>query len=307
VSFWQSWFSKPKPSNGKPDQETADKEKSAAPAEREPAKSYEVHASVQTDVGCVRDINEDSATFTRPQDPELLARKGLLTLVADGMGGCSGGEIASAMVIAWVPRAYYESPSAPHEALKEAFQKVNHEIFSAANKDLNLAGMGTTAVALAICGDLAYAAYVGDSRLYLIRDGRIYLMTQDHSLVFDLVQKGLITREDARNHEDRNVLVRSLGGRSEVEVSIWDEPMTVHEDDRFLLCSDGLHDLVEDPEILDAVLGADDDSATLKLIGLAKQRGGYDNVTAALVRIRGKSDLPAQDFKATREFQAQQA
>jgi serine/threonine protein phosphatase PrpC len=304
VSIWSRLIGRKKP--GTPaERNSSVGETAAGPASGTgdvAPKTLEVAASVRTDVGCVRESNEDNATFTRPQDVQTLATKGVLALVADGMGGCSGGEIASAMAINSVPRTYYASELQPHEALKEAFEKVNQEIFAAAASDPELAGMGTTGVALAISGNQAYAAYVGDSRLYLIRAGRIYLMTQDHSVVNDMVCKGLLTPEEARNHEDRNVLFRSLGGRPEVEVSTWDAPLELRGDDRFLLCSDGLHDLVEDSEILATVLSQDNDSSPLNLIQMAKNRGGYDNVTVALIHVHSGNGLPAADAKATREI-----
>lgn len=263
---------------------------------------FEIVASVQTDVGCVRDTNEDGALFTRPQDPEVLRTKGVLALVADGMGGCSGGEFASAMAIAGIPRSYYVSQLGQSEALKEAFEKANREIFEAATENPALAGMGTTGVALAVCQGYAYAAYVGDSRIYLIRDGRIYLLTEDHSMVFEMVNKGFITREEARNHEERNVLLRSLGGRPEVEVSIWAEPMPIRQDDRFLLCSDGLHDLIDDVRILETAAELDNSAVALKLIEMAKEQGGYDNITVALLRVKSPTGEPLRDAKSTREI-----
>jgi serine/threonine protein phosphatase PrpC len=267
--------------------------------------ALEVTASLQTDPGCVRDSNEDSVMFTRPQDTETLAAKGLLALVADGMGGCSGGEIASYMVVNTVPRLYYDSKAEPSEALRTALEKVNGEIYAEAADKPELAGMGTTAVALAICGDRAYAAYVGDSRLYLLRAGRIYQMTEDHSVVYEMVRKGLLTAEEARNHEDRNVLSRSLGGRPEVEVGFWEAPLSLRNEDRLLICSDGLHDLVTDAEILSTVMTEQEGSAAAKLIAIAKERGGYDNVTVALIHVHGNKAVPDSNVKATREIQVQ--
>jgi PPM family protein phosphatase len=281
--------------------------RSAAGAAEPSAKNLEVSPSILTDVGCVRENNEDRVLFDRPDNPQLLISKGVLTLVADGMGGCSGGELASSKVAESVPRSYFKSELEPHEALKQAFEKANQEVYKAAAEDPALAGMGTTGVALAIRGNQAFAAYVGDSRLYLIRCGKIYQMTEDHSVVFDMWRQGLISPEEARNHEDRNVLTRSLGGRPEVDVSVWNEPLTVLEEDRFLLCSDGLHDLVEDREMLEVVEGQAAESAVVSLIGMAKQRGGYDNVTVALLRVHGPNgvtppDTALQEIKVTREI-----
>src|SRR5262249_42771834 len=226
----------------------ADSTRPAAEVKPEPPK-YEVQVSLLTDVGCQREVNEDSIRFVQPGDASVLARKGLLVLVADGMGGHSGGEVASSMAIDAISRVYYEDPDDPQSALKAAFNQASREIFEVAKADESLKGMGTTCTALVLNNGAALAAHVGDSRLYLLRDGQIYLMTEDHSEVMEMVKRGLISLEEARHHPDKNVILRAIGSHSEVEASTWDEPFPVRQGDQFLLCSDGLYDLVEDEEI----------------------------------------------------------
>src|SRR6185436_2248697 len=117
------------------------------------------------------------------------------------------------------------------------------------------------------------------SRLYLLRGGEIYLMSEDHSAVMDLVRRGVLNRAAARHHADRNVLLRSRGTRPEVAVTRWEKPFPVRACDAFVLCSDGLYDLVEDAEIKNAASAAEPQAACAALIALAKERGGHDNIT----------------------------
>ncbi len=267
---------------------------------------FEIDASVQTDKGCVREINEDSGRLVRPADPRLLAEKGLLVVVADGMGGHSAGEVASQMAADVVSRAYYEAQAAPGEALRSAVEEANRLIHKAAAEDAAKHGMGTTCTALALCGGRAYAAHVGDSRLYMLREGRLYQLSEDHSAVNEMVKMGLITKEQARTHEDKNVILRALGTSPEVEVSTV-EPLDVREGDQYLLCSDGLYDLVLDDEIAAALSESEDaHAAGERLIRTAKERGGHDNITVGIIAIRpeGTAAAEAQDAPTTREVEA---
>lgn len=270
--------------------------------EVEPAK-YEVVAVMQTDPGCIRETNEDSVKYFRPTDPAELARKGVLAMVADGMGGHSAGEVASRIATDVIKNVFYETDDEATDALKNAFSAANQEIHRASLADKALEGMGTTCIALVLQDGSAHCAYVGDSRLYLIRGGEIYVMTEDHSAVMEMVHMGLITLEQARHHEDKNVIVRALGSQPEVEVSVWSEPFPVREGDRFLLCSDGLSDLVGDDEIKQVVLAGDSYSSSENLIALAKERGGYDNVTVGILSIEKAGNSETKVARETREVQ----
>src|SRR5205807_6518902 len=126
-----------------------------------------ISVTLQTDAGCVRDMNEDAGRFFKPSDPILLERKGILTVVADGMGGHSGGEVESQLAVEVINRVYYDLDESPNEALRSAFETANQEIYQASVADKNLEGMGTTCTALVICNGSAHVAHVGDSRLYL--------------------------------------------------------------------------------------------------------------------------------------------
>lgn len=264
----------------------------------------EIQVSLRTDAGCVRSSNEDCGQAFNPSDPEALERKGKLIIVADGMGGHLGGEVASNIAVETIGRDYYSSDGNAAESLRMSFQRANTQIYETARTDEQLAGMGTTCTALVLLQGQAIAAHVGDSRLYLIRAGEIYLMTEDHSAVREMVKLGIITAAEARNHEDKNVIIRALGTSSEVEVSMWDAPFAIHEGDQFVLCSDGLHDLVTDEEIRNVVLSAElNHSACEHLIQMAKGKGGHDNVTVAIVSIRPAGFEEARPLRETREVE----
>jgi serine/threonine protein phosphatase PrpC len=263
--------------------------------------NYRIVASLRSDVGCVREINEDSGKYVQPNNPDVLASKGMLFVVADGMGGHSAGEVASSLAVETISRVYYEEGGAPEESLKAAFKEANREIHAVSVKNASLSGMGTTCTALVLKGGKALAAHVGDSRLYLVRDGQIYVMTEDHSAVMEMVKRGLISLEEARHHPDKNIILRAVGSQPEVEVSSWEEPFPVRASDQFVLCSDGLYDLVEDEEIKQAVLSAEPHVACENLISLAKERGGHDNITVGIIRLQPLEETPARQIPLTRE------
>ena len=267
---------------------------------------FDVVASLLSDVGCVRELNEDSGACIQPDNPELRASKGSLILVADGMGGHSAGEVASRLAVDIITRIYYEYAGDPQSALKKAFREANREIHKAAEKDESKSGMGTTCTALVLQNGTAISAHVGDSRLYLVRQQAIYLMTEDHSAVMEMVKAGLITIEQARHHPDKNVILRALGSHPEVEVSSWNAPLPVRGGDRFVLCSDGLYDLVEDDEIKERVAERDPHSACETLIGLARERGGYDNITVGVIAVESEKAQGARRVKETREAEVAQ-
>lgn len=245
----------------------------------------DVTAFACSDAGCVRARNEDACRIIQPADAAVRRARGVLAIVADGMGGHAAGELASALAVETVQRAYYDADGTPGAALTRAIVAANHAIFARAGADQSLHGMGTTCVAIACVDGLAYAAHVGDSRMYLVRAGGIYRMTNDDSAVGGMVRDGLITRAEARAHEDRNVLLKALGTRSEVQPSSWPEPLPLRAGDTFVLCSDGLTDLVDDDEIQTEASGALLDDASRMLVQRARERGGFDNITVAMLRI----------------------
>jgi protein phosphatase len=292
-------------------QKRADQERSGQKVEQtvsEPEQfrgpEYEVVVSLQTDPGCQREINEDQIFLHRPDDPDVLKKKGILVVVADGMGGHSAGEVASGMAVEIIDRVYFDDAHDPASALKSALEEANFEIHKASLGQEGLRGMGTTCTALVLQNGSAIAAHVGDSRLYLVRGGQIYLMTEDHSEVMEMVKRGLISLEEARHHPDKNVILRAIGSHAEVQVSTWAEPFPTREGDRFLLCSDGLYDLVEDDEIKRAVERAEPAAACESLVALARERGGHDNISVAVVNLVPLSESQTRPVPETREVEA---
>ncbi len=176
-------------------------------------KALRLVISLQTDPGLVRTNNEDRGFYSCPTDPDVAAQKGTLVIVADGMGGAAAGEVASGMAVNLIPKSYLASMLEPGLALKTALEEANREIHRAAQADESLRGMGTACVALALRRHEAHAAWVGDSRLYLFRDDRFYQLSEDHTVVGEMVRNGMLTREEARNHEDRNVAL-DVSGRA---------------------------------------------------------------------------------------------
>ena len=297
-------WKKSKPKRVDHDRSEQKVEQNSTEQEQYRAPEYDVVVSLQTDPGCLRETNEDQIFLHRPDDPALLKKKGVLVIVADGMGGHSAGEVASGMAIEIINRVYFDDANDPSSALKTALQEANSQIHKASLAEEGLKGMGTTCTALVLQNGSAIAAHVGDSRLYLVRGGQIYLMTEDHSEVMEMVKHGLISLEEARHHPDKNVILRAIGSHAEVQISTWAEPFPTREGDRFLLCSDGLYDLVEDDEIKRAVEQAKPAAACESLIALAKQRGGHDNISVAVVSLVPPSESQSKPVPETRELEA---
>ncbi|MFP6640161.1 MAG: Stp1/IreP family PP2C-type Ser/Thr phosphatase, partial [Myxococcota bacterium] len=197
-----------------------------------------------TDIGRVRTINQDD--FGEFHDPATGRR---LLLVADGMGGHRGGEVASRITVQRVREVFERSPDTDPEALlSEALAEANLSVFERASGDTELAGMGTTAVALLLTADKgACLAHVGDSRAYRLRDGRLRQLTSDHSVVGELVRRGQLSAEEARHHPQSNEILRALGTRPELNVEL--TPVDTRPGDRFLLCSDGLSGMLANERI----------------------------------------------------------
>jgi PPM family protein phosphatase len=261
-------------------------------------------AALLSDQGCHRTNNQDSGKITHPSNGAS-SNSALLVVVADGMGGHKAGEVASQTAVKVITEVYERAKGSPGEALEDAFQTANRTILQLASKNQDMAGMGTTCTALAIVGNEAWAAHVGDSRLYLVRGEGIYQLSEDHTAIQEMVRQGLLSAEAAETHEDRNVLLRAMGTKPDLTIMRWPEPMDVRQGDAFLLCSDGLHDLVNESEMLAVVKGASSEEACRKLIVMAKERGGYDNITVAVVAFNSKPAAP--DFmKETRRIEVPQ-
>lgn len=239
-----------------------------------------------TDVGLVRDHNEDYYGFFEPDGESLFATKGRLFVVCDGMGGHAAGEVASQIAVKTIGKAYFsdKAPVNPAGALKASIEKANREIMEEAKRSPGKEGMGTTVTALSLVGRSAVVANVGDSRTYLVRDDAITQISQDHSWVMEQVRTGSLTPDQAENHPYSNVITRSLGSQSKVDVDIFG-PIDVVPGDIFILMSDGLSGLVKDNELLTYATSFPTDEAAEQLVELAKERGGHDNITVQIVRV----------------------
>ena len=249
------------------------------------AKKLRVAAAGVTDVGRRRERNQDNVTHLVPSDADVLAAKGALFVVCDGMGGHAAGEVASELGVNSIREEYFATDETEIiKAFAHAIKQANQRIFSYAREHAEMTGMGTTCVALVLHGGRAYFVNIGDSRGYIIRDGKMRQVTLDHSWVAEQTRAGLLTEEQARNHAHRNVITRSLGTQPTVSADLFVE--TLREGDRVLLCSDGLHGYVEEREIEREMLTHQDpELGARNLIDMANAAGGPDNITAMIVHL----------------------
>lgn len=237
-----------------------------------------------SDRGLVRRENEDSFLLHIPDDEELLAKKGVLAIVADGVGGGPAGKLASSTAVKLIRDSYYAHAKESNlEALQESFEAANFHIYQKAMKDPLLSGMATTCTAFIVCITEGFLCHAGDSRAYLLRGRQLRLLSEDHTLVNALLAEGVITHEEARVHPKRNIILKALGSIS--HLNPFTRFIDLQEGDRLLLCSDGLHGYISDEEI-SGILDRDSvEKAGRKLIELALDRGGADNVTVVILDI----------------------
>jgi serine/threonine protein phosphatase PrpC len=262
----------------------------------------EIIAQAATDIGRKKRSNEDSF---------LIDRKLNLYIVADGMGGHAAGEVASAQAIESTRQVIEDHllnanqwpDDAPHrekikKILGESVLKASKDIYQISSKELAKRGMGTTLSLLFLTDQRGFIAHVGDSRIYLIRNQEVFQLTEDHSLIRDLIKHKKITPEEAENSPYRNALTRAVGIYEHVEVDILD--FEISKDDTFLLCSDGLTNYLKDANEIYEVLSAQNDFSKLptEFINLANNRGGKDNITSLVVKIsQTASDQPSSEIE----------
>lgn len=238
----------------------------------------------RTDLGRVREHNEDNYTFHIPEEADVLASHGALFSVADGMGGHSAGQIASEMALKSLVDAYYKDKNPIIEqALTQAYAQANALIYDTARAVSDRTGMGTTMTTLVVRGREAFIAQVGDSRCYRKRGDNIEQITVDHSWVQEQLNRGALTEEEAQNSPYRNVITRSLGNNPSVEADIYNEELA--EGDQFLLCSDGLSGYVGCEDMLSVLSRSSCAGSAKELVDMACERGGHDNITVIIVKI----------------------
>ncbi|MBL92170.1 MAG: protein phosphatase [Myxococcales bacterium] len=265
----------------------------------------EINGVGLTDVGQKRDHNEDYFLI----DPELG-----LYMVCDGMGGHAAGEVASEMAATTVKRYIEKNEKVLQEfrdndnpqtrdkiaaLVERAVQRACREVYKAAQADKSKSGMGTTLEMLLVVGDKGVMGHVGDSRLYLTRNGQLHQLSEDHSYVTEMIKRGKMTREEARASPFGNVITRAVGIQESVQVDSL--IMDILPGDTYLLCSDGLSSYMDDPNEMAKYMGREDlEASTTKFIELANQRGGSDNITVVMVR-----GVPSPEEAVEQEKRAQ--
>lgn len=233
----------------------------------------------KSSIGLIRKQNEDS--FCINEDINLIA-------VADGMGGHRAGEVASSMAVKSFEDYLLEHRGAltdnPQDTMQKAMQEANRIIYETARKNSSQKGMGTTLTAAVFKGSNLFLAHVGDSRAYLIHNDNIKQITQDHSLVNEMVKNGSLTEEEASHHPQKNILTRALGTSPNVIIDLMQ--IKIKEEDLVILCSDGLTNLVSCDEIREfSRQESDMDRFVEILVDKAIERGGFDNVTVVVCRV----------------------
>ncbi len=253
-----------------PAEEAADDAAQTVPVQEAPTPPREgLLAFARTDVGKVRATNQDA----------LVSGDGLWG-VADGMGGHNGGETASAGAKdALLELLAGKEPST--EALREAFTEVNARLFRQQKQETRLAGMGTTLTVLWFAPEKVLVGHVGDSRAYRLREGEWEQLTSDHSLVAELRRAGVLTPEQAENHPMRNVITRAVGTEEGIETEIVEAER--RKGDRYLVCSDGLHGMVSDPELKRMLASGTPESACGQMVDAALAAGGRDNISVVVL------------------------
>lgn len=240
---------------------------------RKPASTF----GSRTDVGCVREHNEDSLVVAPP-----------LYVVCDGMGGHAAGEVASEIAVNVIADRTPATPDAA--ALGQAVEEANLAIIQAAREGVGRAGMGCTCTAAMLENERLVVAQVGDSRAYLLHGGVLQQITRDHSLMADFIEAGQITPEEARVHPQRSVITRALGSDPRTQPDLFE--INVSTGDRLLICSDGLTSMIEDYEIEDILNRTPDPQiAASKLVNAAVAAGGHDNVTVIVVNVTGFAEV----------------
>ena len=238
-----------------------------------------------TDTGCERDLNEDRFSVVE-------CRSGTAWIVCDGMGGVAGGELAAQLAIDAIRRGLEGLPLRPPEvALRTSILEANRIIVLRRQNPM-FAGMGTTVVSAMFQGSEIVIGHVGDSRAYLVRDGAMQALTTDHTYVQQLVERGQVKIEEALVHPQSHILTRAIGSEPSLEVDLkkfWICPVNGNEQrDKIILTTDGLYSHVSDDEISDIISNSTAQSACRKLVELAKERGGYDNITVAVIPLSGR-------------------
>jgi protein phosphatase len=260
-----------------------------------------VDACALTDVGRVRTENQDSALLVNPALGQRCSELGVLAVIADGMGGHNSGATASQLAVETISSYFYEhGRDHPLAVLAGCVERANTALFETAKTDPTLHGMGTTLTIVLVREDRAYLAHVGDSRAYRVHADRIRQISEDHTVVAELARRGVIAPHEVETHPDKNLITRAVGTQPQVAAYTAAEADRVGPGDVFVLCSDGLHDLVSAEEIRASVTGSDPYSACRQLIELARQRSGHDNISVCVLAARESNVRRGEEASGTR-------
>jgi serine/threonine protein phosphatase PrpC len=249
------------------------------------AQRLRLEGAMRTHVGAVRPHNEDDLVYVAPQDGDPAAARGSLMLVADGMGGHAAGEVASALAAKTVRRVFYEQAGSLPEVLGAAFLAANRAILAWAKANPECKGMGTTCTAMAVREGQAWLAHVGDSRAYLLRDGVMTQLSDDQTLVAQMVREGKLTAKEAQSSPISNVILQALGSNADVVPVVWADPLQLAAGDILVLCTDGLSGIVADETIAEHVKRLPPGEACDALIEVALAAGAPDNVSVGVFRL----------------------
>ncbi len=242
-----------------------------------------MHVGISTDIGKLREVNQDSYYVSEKEDIPVF-------IIADGMGGHRAGEVASKMAIDVMKERFFKSNKSINEErevvllVKKAIETANLKIYESSQKNKEYLGMGTTITMTYILGDKIVVGHIGDSRAYLLREGKFSQLTEDHSLVAQLLKNGSISEAEAQSHPQKNVITRAVGTDEEIDIDIVVEK--IYKEDIVLLCTDGLTNMVDDSQINEILSTRKDiQTACDDLVELANQNGGYDNITVIAIKI----------------------
>jgi protein phosphatase len=264
--------------------------------------SGDLKVIILSDLGNIRTNNEDMGMFFKVADENIIREKGCLLIVADGMGGHQAGEVASKMAADIISREYFKlgGNGSVEKNLERVLALANKKIFEMAGSQKAYNGMGTTCTALVVIDQAVYYAHVGDSRAYMQKGDSIIQITEDHTYVQELVNSGDITAEEAAVHPKRNILTNAMGTKPDLRIDTGKCKFNFENNDRLLLCSDGLYDYLNDKEIQEILQHNLLKNAAEYMVQEAKVRGGHDNITVVLAERSEASK--EQPVKVTRDF-----
>lgn len=245
----------------------------------------QIVGAMRTDRGLVREANEDAVAWITPQDETVARSHGSLAIVADGMGGHAAGEIASAIAVEVIQRVYYDLKAPTPKVLEAAFNLANSAILKYADQHPECRGMGTTCTVLAFWDGKAWLGHIGDSRAYLLHKGELRQLSEDQTLVAQLVSEGAITREEADSSPVQNVILQALGARAEIAPIIGPNGLALEPGDVLVLCSDGVFNMIAEPMIADVAGRLPPQEACDALIEAVLAAGGHDNASLGIFSV----------------------